>query len=411
MPWPWRGLDHETKFGVLPGGGQQGQQLPQPLPANTPHPLCWADLACVLGFPSGFADLCSSALRAHVVLVLAALGSASCFLWGRPPASPGFLLWEADPPAVLPTSDRPQAGPPEAEEVAWGPVVRTGRSLPLVLVEDLGSAVLPMVGRGGGRLVSQGWLHCKQTLVIRVSSKEESGLHTKCWVCTVRAALGRRGLEQVCSHNKAKKSNAPSFSSSPKPSDCTARHFPSQWMLSATTWCWRTIISISTEDTEVQGGEAKADDPQQGSSTRWNGTSVCQSLSYVCNPMDCSPPGFSDNGILQARIPEWAAISFSRRSSWPSSPFHANSTVQVSSDLLCVASCTGLRVDQWGSSQTFSSNNPWYPISGSHFEPVFHLLVVWWITCRSFGQYWFIGLCRSSKYDKFHHTIFFESHV
>jgi len=65
---------------------------------------------------------------------------------------------------VLLTSDRPQAGPPEAEEVAWGPAVRTGRSLPLVLVEDLGSAVLPTVGRGGGRLVSQGWLHYKQTL-------------------------------------------------------------------------------------------------------------------------------------------------------------------------------------------------------------------------------------------------------
>ena len=28
--------------------------------------------------------------------------------------------------------------------------------------------------------------------------------------------------------------------------------------------------------------------------------------------MNCSPPGFSDRGIFQARILEWDAISFSR---------------------------------------------------------------------------------------------------
>ena len=32
----------------------------------------------------------------------------------------------------------------------------------------------------------------------------------------------------------------------------------------------------------------------------------------VCNPMDCSPPGSSVHGILQARILEWVAIPFSR---------------------------------------------------------------------------------------------------
>ena len=37
----------------------------------------------------------------------------------------------------------------------------------------------------------------------------------------------------------------------------------------------------------------------------------------LCNPMDCSPPGSSVNGILQARILEWVANSFSRGSSWP----------------------------------------------------------------------------------------------
>ena len=34
--------------------------------------------------------------------------------------------------------------------------------------------------------------------------------------------------------------------------------------------------------------------------------------------MDCSQPGFSVHGILQARILEWVAIPSSRGSSWPS---------------------------------------------------------------------------------------------
>ena len=33
--------------------------------------------------------------------------------------------------------------------------------------------------------------------------------------------------------------------------------------------------------------------------------------------MDCSPPGSSVHGILQARILEWIAIPFSKGSSWP----------------------------------------------------------------------------------------------
>ena len=37
----------------------------------------------------------------------------------------------------------------------------------------------------------------------------------------------------------------------------------------------------------------------------------------LCNPMDCSRPGSFVHGILQARILEWAAISYSRGSSQP----------------------------------------------------------------------------------------------
>ena len=60
----------------------------------------------------------------------------------------------------------------------------------------------------------------------------------------------------------------------------------------------------------------------------------------MSDPIDCISPGFSRilqarilHGILQARILEWVAISFSRASSWPR-------------DWNCVSyiSCTGRRV-------------------------------------------------------------------
>ena len=37
----------------------------------------------------------------------------------------------------------------------------------------------------------------------------------------------------------------------------------------------------------------------------------------LCDPMDCSPPGSSVHGILQARTLEWVAMSSSKRSSLP----------------------------------------------------------------------------------------------
>ena len=39
---------------------------------------------------------------------------------------------------------------------------------------------------------------------------------------------------------------------------------------------------------------------------------VAQLCPTLCDPMDCSPPGSSVHGILEARILEWGAIPFSR---------------------------------------------------------------------------------------------------
>ena len=44
---------------------------------------------------------------------------------------------------------------------------------------------------------------------------------------------------------------------------------------------------------------------------------VTQACPALCGPVDCSPPGSSVHGILQARILEWVAMASSRGPSWP----------------------------------------------------------------------------------------------
>ena len=53
----------------------------------------------------------------------------------------------------------------------------------------------------------------------------------------------------------------------------------------------------------------------------------------LCRPMDCSPPGSSVQGILQARILGWVAMPFSRGSSPPRDRTHISGV-----------SCPGRRV-------------------------------------------------------------------
>ena len=49
----------------------------------------------------------------------------------------------------------------------------------------------------------------------------------------------------------------------------------------------------------------------------WKLKLAAQSCPTLCKSTDCSLSGFSVHGIIQARELEWAAISFSRGSSWP----------------------------------------------------------------------------------------------
>ena len=60
----------------------------------------------------------------------------------------------------------------------------------------------------------------------------------------------------------------------------------------------------------------KQENPYVGLSNKAKSDSeVAQSCPTLCNPMDCSPPGFSIHGIFQARTLEWVAIAFSMVSS------------------------------------------------------------------------------------------------
>jgi len=74
-------------------------------------------------------------------------------------------------------------------------------------------------------------------------------------------------------------------------------------------WCENHLeLIISKKEQAFLKGEAPSYRKESGSV----GHSV---VSDSCDPMDCSPPGSSVHGLLQARILEWVAISFSRASS------------------------------------------------------------------------------------------------
>ena len=49
-----------------------------------------------------------------------------------------------------------------------------------------------------------------------------------------------------------------------------------------------------------------------------------QSRPTLCNPMDCSLPGSSVHGIIQARILEGVAMSSSKGSVWPRDQTHVS---------------------------------------------------------------------------------------
>ena len=94
---------------------------------------------------------------------------------------------------------------------------------------------------------------------------------------------------------------------------------------------------------------------------------VTQSYLTLCDPVDCSPPGSSVHGILQARILEWIAMSFSSRSSQP------RDRTQVS----CIA---GRRFILWATGEAIYMYTHTYP----------HICMC---MCEVAQSYMYVGMC------------------
>ena len=80
----------------------------------------------------------------------------------------------------------------------------------------------------------------------------------------------------------------------------------------------KLVIASIGEDTDYSSTASM--NISSHSHCRQQSVCVCVSRYVMPNsygPMDCSPPGSSFHGILQARLLEWVAIPFSRGSSRP----------------------------------------------------------------------------------------------
>ena len=89
-----------------------------------------------------------------------------------------------------------------------------------------------------------------------------------------------------------------------------------------------------------------------------------QSCPTLCDPIDGSPPGSADPGILQARTLEWVAISFSNAWKWK---------VKVKS--LKTASCTEIHL--YRAYTTFGLTFMLLTVQACHFLNNFQLGIFW----------------------------------
>ena len=110
--------------------------------------------------------------------------------------------------------------------------------------------------------------------------------------------------------------------------------------------CWETVLStffhlLSFSQTRKAWYKSLI---HLKANNSWESESeVVQSCPTLCDPMDCSLPGSSVHGILQARVLEWVDIFFSRGSSWPR-------------DGTQVSRIPGIRFNLWA---TREANNSW----------------------------------------------------
>ena len=95
----------------------------------------------------------------------------------------------------------------------------------------------------------------------------------------------------------------------------------------SSTLAWKTPWTEGPDKLQSMGSQkvGTAERLHQGEENANRLTSLCLSVQVkeseneaaqlcptLCNPMDCSLPGFSVHGIFQARILEWVTIAFCR---------------------------------------------------------------------------------------------------
>ena len=79
---------------------------------------------------------------------------------------------------------------------------------------------------------------------------------------------------------------------------------------------------------------------------------LLQSCPTLCDPMDCSPPGSSVHGILQARILEWVDMPSSRGSPYPG--------IEAASTVTPALQVGSLPQSHWGSPPLYISGAKWW---------------------------------------------------
>ena len=113
--------------------------------------------------------------------------------------------------------------------------------------------------------------------------------------------------------------------------------------------------------------------------------SVTQSCPTLCDPKDCSPPGSSVHGIVQARILEWFAIPFSRGSSWPRDQtwvfYNAGIFLTTEPSLVAIILAIGNFSESWGI-----------------FRMLYELVpITFWKMCNIFSLTFYIDFVHSQK--------------
>ena len=81
--------------------------------------------------------------------------------------------------------------------------------------------------------------------------------------------------------------------------------------------CLLHAVSSQLMETQSQGAQLASPVVRVLNGTCMLLAKLLQSCPTLCDPMDCSRPGSSVRGILQARIVEWVAIPSSSASSQP----------------------------------------------------------------------------------------------